>query len=357
MDARTTETRPPFVSRITLGRIALVAAAVALIWVLHDVFLLIFFAALLAAVLRGAADWLAEHTGVRVGFTLTAVVIAAILAIAGLTYWIGPHLVHQSRDLAHRLSSESESLRQRFSDVPVVRSLTQGSSAVASQGAGAAAEHLAKPFEEVLSVSLSAVVGAVVLLVTTLYFAASPEVYVRGVVSLVPIPRRARVHQVMEELGHTLRRWLLGQLVDMVVVGVLASVGLWLAGVPVPFALGVLSGLFTFVPYLGTIVSGVIAVGVALSVSLTKALLALGVFTICHIVEGYIVAPLVQRRLVELPPALTVLSMTIMGTLFGVLGVILGTPVAAAGLVSVRMLYVGDFLGDHESEPPRERPL
>ena len=331
-------------------------AAVVLVWALSDVVLLVFFAALLAAVLRGAADWATERTGVRVGIALAVIVVAVLALFAGLAYWIGPHLVHQGRDLSHRLAAQLEALRQRFPDVPMAGSPTEKPSASVAQGAGAIAERLAQPTEEVLSVSLRTLAGLIVLIVTTLYFAASPETYVRGVVRLVPIPYRPRALQVMEELAHVLRMWLLGQLVDMVAVGVLSAVGLWLAGCPVPFALGVLAGLLTFVPYFGAIAAGIPAVLIALTVSVPTALWALGVFTLCHCVEGYVVAPLVQRRMVELPPALTVLSMTVMATLFGAMGVILGTPVAAAGLVTVRMLYVGDFLGDHEAEPERERP-
>ena len=183
-------------------------------------------------------------------------------------------------------------------------------------------------------------------MVTALYFAISPDLYLKGFVSLFPVPQRQRVREVMDDIANALRLWLLGQLVDMVTVGVLSTVGLLLIGVPVPYALGILAGLLTFVPYFGAVVAAVPAAMVALSVSVSAALWTLGVFTLCHVVEGYIIAPLVQRRLVELPPALTVLSMTISGTLFGALGVVLGTPLAAAGLIAVRELYVHDVLGD-----------
>lgn len=343
----------PFVSRITLARVTIAAGLIALVWVLRDVVLLIFFAALLAAAARGAADWIAEHTGMRVGWALAAVIVLSVVALGAVAYWAGPRMADQIRELVNRLTSEYGGLLQRFEGSSVGGAVAKSGSATVPQDV---AGRVAKPAVMVLGFSFEVAAGIVVLFVTSIYFAASPEVYVSGVVRLFPIPHRERIRQVMQELAHILRLWLLGQLVDMVVVGVLAAVGLWLVGVPVPFALGILSGLFTFVPYLGTLVSGVIAIAIGLSVSFSTALWALGVFTLCHIVEGYVVAPLVQKRMVELPPALTVLSMTVLGALFGTMGVILGTPVAAAGLVAVRMLYIGDVLGDHESELPRERP-
>ena len=144
---------------------------------------------------------------------------------------------------------------------------------------------------------------------------------------------------------------LLGQMVDMLAVGVLAAAGLWLAGVPLPFALGMLAGLLTFIPYFGAILAGIPGVMIALNVGWTTALWAVAVYLACHAVEGYVVAPLVQRRLVDMPPALLIVSMTVMGTLFGPLGIVVGAPVAAAGLVVVRELFVRDALGDFGGPP------
>ncbi len=107
----------------------------------------------------------------------------------------------------------------------------------------------------------------VVILVTAIYLAASSELYVRGVLHLVPFPRRPRVREVLERAGNVLQRWALGQLVDMMAVGFLAGAGLWILGVPLPFALGVLSGLLTFIPYFGAILAAVPAILLAFTVS------------------------------------------------------------------------------------------
>jgi predicted PurR-regulated permease PerM len=118
--------------------------------------------------------------------------------------------------------------------------------------------------------------------------------------------------------------------------------GLVLLSVRLAFALAALAGLFTFVPYFGAIAAAVPAMLVALVAGWS--LWVAVIFLVGHGIEGYLVAPLVQRNTADLPPALTILSMTILGTLFGPLGVILGAPVAADALVIVREIYVGDVL-------------
>ncbi len=102
--------------------------------------------------------------------------------------------------------------------------------------------------------------------------------------------------------------------------------------------------MLTFIPYFGAVLAAIPAIMLALTVGWSTALWALAVYFACHIVEGYVVAPLVQRRLIELPPAMTILSMTVMGTLFGPLGVLVGTPLAAAIMVVVQEAYVADVL-------------
>lgn len=137
----------------------------------------------------------------------------------------------------------------------------------------------------------------------------------------------------------------------MTVVGFITGIGLTLLGLPLALALAVLAGLLTFIPYFGAIAAAIPAMLIAVAEDWRKAMWVAVIFTVAHVVEGYIVAPLVQRNTADLPPAVTILSMTVLGTLFGTLGVILGAPVAAAGLVLVREVYVGGMLGDTDVVP------
>jgi predicted PurR-regulated permease PerM len=123
-----------------------------------------------------------------------------------------------------------------------------------------------------------------------------------------------------------------------------------------PVALGFLAGILTFIPYIGSIASAVPSVLIAASIDLTLAIYVIGRYLAVHTVEGHVLVPLVQRRVVRLPPALTLSTQVILGVLAGLVGLLLGEPIAAAGRVIVRMDYVEDILGDRASGEPAPSP-
>ena len=325
----------------TLQIIAVAAGFILLVWLLSDIILLIFMAVLIAVILRGISQWAARFTHASEGAMLAVVCVVAAALLLGFCYYIGPKLANESQALYKQVHQQIDHLRDAYGDTAWGKAIFQRSSPAAAMQ-----NHVVTYARTVATSTLGSLASAFILLVTALYFAIAPAWYVRGVVMLFPLPWRPRVNHVLLRIGSTLQWWSLGQLIDMIVVGVLTGVGLAILGVPLSLALGVLAGLFTFVPYFGAIAAAVPAMLVGLTISWQTALWVLGIFVICHSIEGYVVSPLVQRRTVHLPPALSILSMTILGTIFGPLGLILGTPVAAASMVAVREAYVGGVLRD-----------
>jgi predicted PurR-regulated permease PerM len=185
----------------------------------------------------------------------------------------------------------------------------------------------------------------VLVLFMAVLFAAQPNLYVRGTLRLVPKHKRDRLAEVMHRVGQTLRRWMLGQLGLMLFVGVTSTLGLWLLDVQAALALGLLAGLLTFIPFLGPVIAAVVAVLVSLSdgplTAAWVALLYIGIQTMEGLLE-----PLVQQKTVYLPPVLLLMSQLALGVLVGLVGVVLATPLAAALMVMVQMLYVEDVLQD-----------
>jgi predicted PurR-regulated permease PerM len=336
--------------------IAIAAALILLVWLLSDIVLLIFLAVLIAVMLRGAADWAARHTGAPERVMLAVVTLAVAAFLVGFLYVVGPRLVSQSQDLWTQLQQQVSHLRAQYGDTPWGHAIFARLSP-----SGAVQSHIAVYAGSVATSTLGGLATTFVLIATALYFAISPGLYIDGLVRLFPLPYRPRARDVLLDIGETLQWWSLGQLIDMSVVGVLTGIGLFILGMPLALALAVLAGLFTFVPYFGAIIAAVPAMLVALTVSWQDSLWVLAIFLGCHSIEGYVVSPLVQRRTVDLPPAASILSMTILGTIFGPLGVILGTPFAAALLVTVREVYVADVLGDSQTarvgnQPSRPAP-
>ena len=326
--------------------IAILGAVALVVWALADVVLLVFMAALLAIILRGISGWLAARTGAPFKLMLAIVSLAISGLLLALLYFIGPRLGSQTQALFQQLNQTIDHLRAAYGDTAWGHLLFQhlspsallGSNVVGNAGALATS-------------TLGDIVSAFVLVVTALYFAAAPDLYLDGIVRLFAIPLRPRARAALEHVGQTLKLWSLGQLVDMTVVGFITGIGLTLLGLPLALALAVLAGLLTFIPYFGAIAAAIPAMLIAVAEDWRKAMWVAVIFTVAHVVEGYIVAPLVQRNTADLPPAVTILSMTVLGTLFGTLGVILGAPVAAAGLVLVREVYVGGMLGDTDVVP------
>ena len=156
------------------------------------------------------------------------------------------------------------------------------------------------------------------------------------------------MRDVLDAVGDTLRRWLVGRALLMVINGVCTAAGLWLLGIPLALTLGTIAGLLNFVPNIGPIIAGVPAVLIAWTHGPMPAFYVLLLYVALQSLDGYVLTPLIQQRTVSLAPALTIAVQVLFGVLAGTMGLLLATPVTAATLVLVRKLYLEDVLGDHD---------
>lgn len=192
---------------------------------------------------------------------------------------------------------------------------------------------------------LGATADLLLVLFGGISLAAQPGLYVRGLVLLGPGGGREKARKAVEACGRALSLWLLGQLVSMYIGGALTTVGLWLVGVPLALALGLLSGLAEFVPIVGPIAAAVPGLLLAFSRDMTMTVWVLAVYLGIQQIESNMLLPLIERRLVSLPPALTLFAVVAMGMLLGPLGALFATPLTVVAFVLVRMLYLRETLG------------
>ena len=156
------------------------------------------------------------------------------------------------------------------------------------------------------------------------------------------LPGRSPQEAVVENMRLLIQlRWIAvaGQLLAIVVAH-------YLLDVPLAFILAVIAGLTNIVPIIGPFFSGAIAVVVAAPQGLDTAIYVALLFTVIQVFEGEVLMPMIQKYAVQLPPALTVLAIVAVGALFGLVAVILATPLLIVVMHLVRRIYVEDVLGD-----------
>lgn len=198
-----------------------------------------------------------------------------------------------------------------------------------------------------LNTAVGAVTGIALVIIAGMFIAISPRTYMRGVIVLIPRSHRRRAGEVLPQAGTALVQWMKGTAIGMAVVGIISAVGLTIIGVPAALALGVIAGLLEFIPYIGPALSFVPATVVALAISPEKTLWVLGLYAVVQGVESNLLMPLLMKQMVKLPPALTLLFQTLMGTLFGFLGLVLAVPILATTKVLVEELYVEAVADEH----------
>ena len=324
----------------TLRWMAIGALLLFFLWLLADVCLLVFAAALIAVVLSGLAGRLGAMLRLGPNWSLALVITGLALLAAALAWWRGPVAWDEAVQLRSSLGEQLGHLRNLVQQSGWGHAALGRFDSYLSGSKGAIAGAMAG----VATSTLGVLGSLLVLLFTALYFAASPRLYVDGAVRLLPLGMRGRGQEVMHALGKTLGRWFAGQAIDMAVVAGLSWAGLAALGVPLAPTLALIAGLCNFVPFVGALAGAVPAVLVALGQGTGQALWVAGLFLAIQTLEGNLIAPLIQRRAVQLPPALTILSQTVLGTLFGIMGLILATPLTAAGMVVVRMAYIESVL-------------
>lgn len=327
-------------TRRTLITVSLLFAFILAALVLRQVvtvLLLLFAGILLAVLLGGLTTKLCEQTSLPRGWGLSLVLVLLVAFVVGAGGVAGPRVDDQVAELGKRIPSAIEEIRASLSQYSWGRSL-MASSPNSKQTLSVVAGGLTN--------AVGAITSAVVVLVTGLYLAVAPSTYIDGALRLVPAGRRERGHEIVRVVGRALRWWLVGRVASMGVVGALTAAGLWISGIPLAFALGLIAALLSFVPYIGPIVSTIPAALVALADSPSKVFYVFIVYAAVQFLESNLITPLIQKRTVSIPPAVLIGAQTVMGVLVGAIGVFIATPLAVVCIVLIQMIYIEDVLGE-----------
>lgn len=346
--------RTPYLRRILL-QYALAAGFLllfGLFWYASSILLLIFSAILIAVLLCSASGFLEKWCHLGHGAALAIVLLLGVGILAGGGWLLAPRVTEQANQLISSLPSAMATAREFLAQLPMLKGVLDD---LPESGSSLDLGALASRAESVFTGMFGVVANVIIVVFLSIYLAAQPQLYVNGFVTLFPISRRERLCQVLRRIGSALGLWLLGKMFTMLVVGTTIAIGLTLLDMPLALVLGLVAGLFEFIPYLGPILAGVPAVLLAFSQDPTLAFYVFLLFAAVQMGEGYLLTPLIDRHTVELPPALTISMQVLLAVPFGLLGVALASPLTATILVLVSTLYVQDVLGDPVDPPGEDR--
>jgi predicted PurR-regulated permease PerM len=360
---------------------------VRLVWFAHPLLLTAFLGILFGLAVASGVDRLTPF-GIPRGVAAGLVVAAFFALLIGFGAWVAPTLRGQGIELRQRLPEALDRLelwvdRHRGGIVGLLlgglvteaksdsAAATQPSqSPAAAPGADSMPAHVTatgdtartpvrfrdrmgqqfsgatKYLFPFLSSTLAAFAGVLVVIFLSIYIAADPELYRKGIMHLFPHGARERAGEVLSAMAAVLRKWLVTQLIAMATIGAVTTIVLLILRVKAAFALGVLAGLLEFIPTIGPILSSLPAIAMGFLDSPEKALYVIIAYTGIQFLENHLLIPLLMKGGVDLPPALTIMSQALMALIFGFLGLMCAVPLLAAAMVCVKMLYVEDVVGD-----------
>ncbi len=342
--------------RNTFTVLGIVIAALFL-WQIRNALLIAFAGAIFAVILTGFAQIIRNYIPVSRVLSLILVGIVIILMIGSFTMLFGPQIVDQFHELVEKLPERIEDVKETIGDWPMAGYIINN-----EEENGRTNENEEEPEEGLPEETgdllyqfginfIDFLTSLGLLLAAGIYFAIDPDTYKNGITLLFSKSRADRVSEVLDTTGKALWLWLSGQMIAMVFVGVSTTIGLLVIGVPLPFALGVISGLANFIPILGPIVAYIPALLLAFSVDTNMVIYTTLLYIGVQQIESNIVMPLVQKRMVHLPPAIILLNLVTLGLIFGIPGIILATPLTVIAMVFIGMFYVQDVLGKEVTIP------
>lgn len=325
----------------TLKR-SLIFVAVAIlplfVWYLFDVILIAFGAIIVAMLLWLGAEPFLRWLSLRQDIALALSGLLIVMIVGAIFVLFGTRVALQLQDVFQRTASGASGVAQ------TLRQSEWGSLAL-NHIAGSNVS-LTDLFGSFLRISSSVLEGAVIAVISGIYLAAQPRLYLDGLIQLLPPEAHVRAAERIEAIGNALRLWLIGQLIRMVIIGALAMIALLLIGVPSALALGLIAAVGEFVPYVGPIVAAIPAILIAMSVGPTAALWTVGAYIAINQIEGHLVIPLIQRHFVFIPPAVILLGIVAVTELFGPASFVFAAPLSVVIFIAIKVFYVRDTIGE-----------
>lgn len=329
-----------------------------ILWQIREILLLVFAAVILATALNRLARRL-QRFGIKRGWAVLLSIILLLIILVGFFWLIVPPFAAQFQQLIQLLSLGFNELNEWIDEfrtrvptqlkqyLPDVNSIFQQLQPLVNQLVGGAGA--------IVGNTLGVLLSFLLVLVLSLMLLINPTSYRRAFVRLFPSFYRRRVDGILDKCDVALGGWLVGILFNMLVIAAFSWIGLWILGVPLALANGVLAGLLTFIPNIGPGLSVIPPMAIALLEAPWKSIAVLILYIIIQQAESNLLTPYVMAEQVSLLPAVTLLAQVFFTSIFGFLGLFLALPLTVVAQVWLQEVVIKDVLDRWRTYPRKRR--
>lgn len=366
----------------------LMTALIATIVIASDVYLLIFLSVLCSVLFSRLANLVGRWTNLPYSANLGGVVAGLVLLSVSMGVFFGLRIEHQIQRTSEQLDDSHEkvmkwleqhgTVKNAIRRLPLVEDLLtdhpkpkqpddsgnpsndskkqsndgddiQNSASAGWTNIGTMNSVSGRVFGvlgKAFSTSFGFTMNVAFIFFVGVFLAIKPHYYRDNLARLFPISNRSRVVEILDRVGETLWKWLIGRAATMLITGAGTGLMLWWLGVPLALTLGVITGILTFIPNIGSVLALLLSMLVALSQGPSTVWWVVVIYAALQFAESNIITPIIQQRQTEVPPPLLLSSQLMLGVLTGFLGVIVATPLLASAIVIVKEAYLIDVLGE-----------
>lgn len=314
--------------------LALIATILLLIEATFNIFILVLAGVLIASYFRGISGFIAKKTGWGSRLSLTASIFGSVILMSGIIFLAGATVVSQTSKMNKKLPEVIGGVKDDIEKTDVGKVVIDQITRLQSS------DELMSFLSGFFKTTFGGIGDIYIILFIGIFFTMAPQLYINGIVQLVPPKRRDDAKDLLQRLGSGLKKWLAGKFIAMLAVFVLTAIGLIILDIPMWLTLSILAGLLNFIPNFGPLAAMIPAVLVGLSQSPTTALIVACLYLAVQLIESSVITPKAQQKLIQIPPALIILAQIFVGSLTGIWGIVFATPLVLIIIVIVQELYV-----------------
>lgn len=316
------------------GIIAILIILLLFIRAIFNVLLLVLVASLISVYFRGISDYLRKKTHWKSSLTLPVSIVGTVLIVGFLFWLIGARVQAQLEDLIEDLPALVENAEKQIIKSAVGRNALEYVSSSGGQ----------EGIKSTASVFLKSTFGffgdLYIILIAGIYLTVDPDLYKRGVISLVPKKGKKKTAEVLDKIGIGLKQWLKGQFISMAIIFSLIGISLRIIGFPMWLTLAIITGILNFIPNFGPFMTLILAALIGLTIDLQTTLVVAIIYLVAQGLEGMVITPLIQQRMIDIPPVLLIVSQVIIATLTGFWGLVVAAPLMVIVMILVQELYI-----------------